>query len=313
MLVHHRRRVRHFRRAGDLLSDPAHDRRQRLIGIALMCGALACFAVLDAMAKFLNGYMDTLQVVWARYTGAFILAVAISNPITRPGLMRTGRPLLQVGRSILLLASTLLNFFALRYLQLDQALAIVFSTPFFVAILSGPVLGEWVGWRRWAAICVGFLGVLLVARPGFGGIHPAALISLAAAMFYAAYNISTRMLSRTDSNETTLFYSNLVGAVVMLPVVPFVWTTPSEPIVIVLMIMCGAFGTVGHYMLIAAHRLAPPAVLAPFIYSQLVWVIILGYMVFADLPNEWTLAGAAIVVASGLYMLYREQRRGYVR
>jgi hypothetical protein len=110
------------------LSDPAHDRRQRLIGIALMCGALACFAVLDAMAKFLNGYMDTLQVVWARYTGAFILAVAISNPITRPGLMRTGRPLLQVGRSILLLASTLLNFFALRYLQLDQALAIVFST-----------------------------------------------------------------------------------------------------------------------------------------------------------------------------------------
>jgi drug/metabolite transporter (DMT)-like permease len=140
--------------------------------------------------------------------------------------------------------------------------------------------------------------VLLVARPGFGGIHPAALISLAAAMFYAAYNISTRMLSRTDSNETTLFYSNLVGAVVMLPVVPFVWTTPSEPIVIVLMIVCGAFGTVGHYMLIAAHRLAQPAVLAPFIYSQLVWVIILGYMVFADLPNEWTLGGAAIVVAS---------------
>jgi drug/metabolite transporter (DMT)-like permease len=295
------------------LSDPAHDRRQRLIGIALMCGALACFAVLDAMAKFLNGYMDTLQVVWARYTGAFVLAIIISNPITRPALMRTGRPLLQVGRSILLLGSTLLNFFALRYLQLDQALAIVFSTPFFVAMLSGPVLGEWVGWRRWAAICVGFLGVLLVARPGFGGIHPAALISLAAAMFYAAYNISTRMLSRTDSNETTLFYSNLVGAVVMMPVVPFVWTTPSEPIVIVLMIVCGAFGTVGHYMLIVAHRLAPPAVLAPFIYSQLVWVIILGYMVFADLPNEWTLAGAAIVVASGLYMLYREQRRGYVR
>jgi drug/metabolite transporter (DMT)-like permease len=295
------------------LSDPAHDRRQRLIGIALMCGALACFAVLDAMAKYLNGYMDTLQVVWARYTGAFVLAIIISNPITRPGLMRTGRPLLQVGRSILLLGSTLLNFFALRYLQLDQALAIVFSTPFFVAMLSGPVLGEWVGWRRWAAICAGFLGVLLVARPGFGGIHPAALISLAAAMFYAAYNISTRMLSRTDSNETTLFYSNLVGAVVMLPVVPFVWTTPSEPIVIALMIVCGAFGTVGHYLLIIAHRLAPPAVLAPFIYSQLVWVIILGYMVFADLPNEWTLAGAAIVVASGLYMLYREQRRGYVR
>ena len=292
------------------MSKGAHERRQRLTGIALMCGALACFACLDTMAKFLNGYMDTLQVVWARYTGALIVALVISNPFSRPALMATGRPLLQVGRSVLLLASTLLNFFALRYLQLDQALAIVFSTPFFVAILSGPVLGEWVGWRRWTAICVGFLGVLLVARPGLGGIHPAALISLAAAAFYAAYSISTRMLSRTDSTETTLFYSNLVGAAVMLPVVPFVWTTPSDPLIILLMVACGAFGTVGHYLLILAHRLAPPALLAPFIYSQIVWAIILGYVVFADVPTGWTLAGAAIVVASGLFILYREQVRG---
>jgi drug/metabolite transporter (DMT)-like permease len=292
------------------LSDPAHDRRQRLIGIALMCGALACFACLDTMAKYLNGYMDTLQVVWARYTGALVIAVLIANPFARPALMKTGRPVLQVGRSMLLLGSTLLNFFALRWLQLDQALAIVFSTPFFVAMLSGPVLGEWVGWRRWTAICVGFVGVLLVARPGFGGIHPAALISLAAAVFYAAYSISTRMLSRTDSSETTLFYSNLVGAAVMLPVVPFVWTTPSDPLVIFLMVVCGAFATVGHYLLILAHRLAPPSLLAPFIYTQIVWVIILGYLVFADVPNGWTLAGAAIVVASGLFILYREQVRG---
>ena len=286
-------------------------RRARLLGIALMCGALACFSCLDAMAKYLNLHMDTLQVVWARYTGAFIVAVAISNPVTRPGLMLTGRPMLQVGRSVLLLASTLLNFMALRTLQLDQALSIVFSTPFFIAALSGPVLGEWVRWRRWMAIGVGFIGVLLVTRPGFGGIHPAALLSLAAALFYAAYNISTRMLSRTDSSETTLFYSNLVGALVMLPVVPFVWTAPSDPVVILVMIVCGAFGSVGHYLLIIAHRHAPPAVLAPFIYTQLVWAIILGYLVFADVPSEWTLAGAAIVVASGLYMLNRERKVGY--
>jgi drug/metabolite transporter (DMT)-like permease len=292
------------------LTDPAHERRQRLTGIALMCGALACFACLDTMAKFLNHYMDTLQVVWARYTGAFLMAVAISNPITRPGLMVTKRPVLQVGRSVLLLGSTMFNFFALRYLQLDQAMAIVFSTPFFVAILSGPVLGEWVGWRRWTAIGIGFVGVLLVARPGFGGIHPAALISLAAAVCYAAYSIATRMLSRTDSNETTLFYSNLVGAGAMLPVVPFVWTTPSDPIVITVMIVCGAFGTVGHYLLIMAHRLAPPSLLAPFIYTQIVWAILLGFLVFADVPNRWTLLGAAVVVASGLYILYRERMVG---
>jgi drug/metabolite transporter (DMT)-like permease len=293
------------------LSDPAHERRQRLIGIGLMCGALACFSCLDTMAKFLNHYIDTLQVVWARYTGAFVMAFVLSNPLTRPGLMRTSRPVLQVGRSVLLLLSTLFNFFALRYLQLDQALAIVFSTPFFVAMMSGPILGEWVGWRRWTAIGVGFIGVLLVARPGFGGIHPAAAISLASAVVYAAYSIMTRMLSRTDSTETTLFYSNLVGALAMLPVVPFVWTTPSDPLVIFLMVICGAFGTGGHYLLILAHRLAPPAVLAPFIYTQIVWAMFLGFAVFADVPNGWTLAGAAIVVASGLYMLYREQIRGY--
>jgi drug/metabolite transporter (DMT)-like permease len=290
------------------LTDPAHERRQRLVGIALMCGTLACFACLDAMAKVLNGYMDTMQVVWVRYAGAFIVAVAISNPLARPSPMRSRRPLLQVGRSILLLGSTVLSFFALRYLQLDQALAIVFSTPFFVAILSGPVLGEWVGWRRWTAICLGFVGVLLVARPGFGGIHPAALLSVGAAMFYAGYNITTRLIARADSSETTLFYSNLVGAVAMLPIVPFVWTTPSDPVVILLMVLIGAFATVGHYLLIIAHRLAPPALLAPFIYSQLVWAIILGYLVFADVPNGWTLVGAAVVVASGLFILYREQR-----
>jgi drug/metabolite transporter (DMT)-like permease len=290
--------------------DRTQEQRQHLIAIGLMCAALASFACLDSMAKYLNGYMDTLQVVWARYVGAFAVAVAISNPFTRPGLMRTGRPWLQVGRSILLLGSTLLNFFALRYLQMDQALAIVFTTPFFVAILSGPVLGEWVGWRRWTAICVGFVGVLLVARPGFGGIHPAALISLVAAVFYAGYNIATRLISRTDSNETTLFYSNLVGALVMTPIVPFVWRTPQDVLVIILMFVCGAFGSFGHYMLIIAHRHAPPSMLAPFIYSQIVWVIMLGYLVFGDVPSGWTLLGAAVVIASGLYMLYREQMVG---
>jgi drug/metabolite transporter (DMT)-like permease len=292
------------------LSDPAHQRRQRLIGIALMCATVSCFAVLDATAKYLNHHMDTLQVVWARYAGAFLLAVILSNPLSRPALMVTTRPWLQVGRSVLLLGSTLFNFLALRWLQLDEVMSILFSTPFLVAVLSGPMLGEWIGWRRWIAICVGFAGVLLVARPGFGGIHPAALLSLAAVVCYAVYIISTRVLSRTDSSETTLFYSNLVGAVAMTAVVPFVWTTPDGMVVIALMVAMGALGSVGHYLLIIAHRLAPPAVLAPFMYTQLVWVIALGYLVFADLPTRWTLAGAAIVVASGLYLLYRERRVG---
>src|SRR3981081_133598 len=129
--------------------DASHERASRLTGIALMCGAVACFAFLDTTAKYLNLHMSTLEVVWARYTGAFLLPFIVSNPWTRPGLVTTARPLLQVGRSVLLLASTMCNFMALRYLQLDEAISIAFSTPFFVAALSG---------RSWASGCAGGAG-----------------------------------------------------------------------------------------------------------------------------------------------------------
>jgi drug/metabolite transporter (DMT)-like permease len=289
---------------------PDHTGRehaQRLTGIALMCGAVACFAVLDTIAKYLNLHMSTLEVVWARYTGAFLFPFMVSNPWTQPKLTATPRPGLQLGRSVLLLASTLCNFAALRYLQLDEVLALTFSTPFFVAALSGPILGEWVRWRRWTAIAVGFFGILVVTRPGIGSVHPAALLSLAAALFYALYAITTRILARTDSNATTLFYSNIVGAVALLPALPFVWSTPTEPLIIALMVGVGAIGSFGHYLLIAAHRLAPAAVLSPLIYTEIVWVIALGFLVFDNLPNRWTLTGAAIVIASGLYILHRER------
>jgi drug/metabolite transporter (DMT)-like permease len=285
-------------------------RRARLTGILLMCGAVACFACLDSMAKYLSRHMDVLEVVWARYTAAFILALILSNPFSRPGLMRTSRPVLQIVRSAVLLGSTVFNFIALQYLQLDQVLAIIFSTPFMVAALAGPTLGEWIGPRRWAAIGVGFIGVIVVARPGFGAIHPAALLSVLSAMCYAVYGIMTRLLSRTDSNETTLFYSNLLGAAAMLPVLPFVWTPPESWLIIVLMIAVGAFGSIGHYLLIIAHRLAPASTLSPFMYTQLVWATTLGYLIFHDVPNAWTIAGAGIVVASGLYLLHRERVRG---
>ena len=288
--------------------DASHERVARLTGIALMCGAVACFAMLDTTAKYLNLYMSTLQVVWARYTGTFLFPFIVSNPWTRPGLTRTKRPLLQLVRSMLLLASTLCNFAALRYLQLDEAIALIFSTPFFVAALSGPILGEWVHWRRWTAIAVGFVGVLVVTRPGAGSFHPAALLSLSAALCYALYSISTRILARTDSNETTLFYSNLVGFLALMPVVPFAWTTPGDPLVIALMVATGAIGSFGHYLLIAAHRLAPAAVLSPFIYIEIVLVTALGFLVFGDVPSRFTLTGAAIVVASGLYLIHRERK-----
>jgi len=289
------------------LSPAEQAHRDRLTGIALMCGAVVLFAFNDTAAKYLNGHMHTVQVVWARYMAAFALAIILLNPTGNPQVMRTRRPWLQLGRSALLLASTVLNFFALRYLQLDQAIAIIFCTPFIVAALGGPILGEWIKWRRWTAITVGFCGVLLVTRPGAGGIHPAALLSFGGAICYAIYSISTRILSRSDSNETTNFYSNLVGAVLVTIAVPFIWTPQSDPLVIVLMCSMGLFSGLGHYLLIVGHRLAPASVLAPFIYTEIVWMIGLGYLVFGDAPNSWTLSGVAVVIASGLYLLYRER------
>lgn len=291
------------------MQDAQHERRQRLTGIALMCGAVALFALLDTVAKYLSPQMPTSQIVAARYVTAFLLALVLVNPITHPRLMVTRRPVLQIVRSVLMLATTALNFIALRYLQLDQTLAIMFSAPFLVAVLAGPLLGESLDWRRWAAIGVGFAGVLLVTRPGLGGIHPAALLMFGAALCYAVYGIMTRALARTDSNETTLFYTNLVGVICMLPILPFVWTPPADGLSWVLMLAMGFLGGLGHYLLIVAHRLAPASVLSPFIYSQMIWMIALGFLVFGDVPNRWTLAGAAAVIASGLYLISRERRR----
>jgi drug/metabolite transporter (DMT)-like permease len=291
-------------------SDIAQQRRQRLIGIALMCGAVALFACLDTTAKYLNTQMDAMQVTWARYTSALVLTLIVSNPLTHRDLLRTRSLKLQIVRSVLLVASSALNFLALRWLQLDEALSIIFTFPFIVAIASGPLLGEWIGWRRWCAILFGFAGVLLITRPGFGGMHPAALISLGATICYGFYAVITRIVSRVDSNQTSLFYANCIGALVMLPVIPFVWTMPSSWAIALLMIAIGVLGSLGHSFLIAGHKLAPASVLSPFVYTQLIWVVILGYLVFDHVPTGWTMAGAAMVIASGLYLLHRERRVG---
>ena len=138
--------------------------------------------------------------------------------------------------------------------------------------------------------------------------HPAALLTVIGTICYALYSISTRVLSTTDSSGTTLFYSGLFGAVVMSFVVPFVWSWPAGPLQVVVMIIMGTCGALGHYLLILAHRLAPASILAPFIYTQIIWVVISGYLVFNDLPNHWTLVGACVVIASGLYLIYRERK-----
>ena len=284
-------------------------RRTRLIGIALMCGALACFAGLDGAAKWASRSVDPMLAVWARYVSSVVLVSLVLNPWTAPGLLRTRRPLLQTGRSVLLLGSTALNFFALQHLQLAETISIQFATPLLVALLAGPILGEWIGPRRLAAVAVGFVGVLIVTKPGAEGLHPAVLLSVGGAICYAFYTISTRVLAAYDSSATTMTYSGLAGVLLITPALPLFWEeTPSLPVA-GLLLATGAFGALGHWLLILAHARAPAPVLAPFIYTQLIWMTALGYVLFGDVPDAGTLAGGAIVVASGLYLLARERAR----
>jgi drug/metabolite transporter (DMT)-like permease len=282
----------------------------RMTGIALMCAALAVFSILDASAKWISTHMHPLQGVWARYAVSVVLVMLVLNAWTRPGVMTTRAPMLQGIRSLMLLLSTVLNFIALQYLQLAEVMTIMFATPLLIALISGPFLGEWPGPRRLVAIGIGFLGVLVVMRPGTGSLHPAAFLSVAGVFCYAFYNLTTRKLASIDSSETTMVYSGLAGVLLMTPLMFHLWTTPATPGIWAVMLLMGACGAFGHWLIIGAHRRAPAAVLAPFIYTQLVWMLILGWLIFGQWPDQWTLGGGMIVVASGLYLLYRERVRG---
>lgn len=274
-----------------------------------MCGTLAFFACLDASAKTLARLgTDPLLSTFMRYAVSVGLVTLFVNPVTSPGVARTNRLWLQTLRSLLLFGSTALNFLALRHLQLAETLSIQFATPLMVALLAGPLLGEWSSRRRLAAIGIGFLGVLVIVRPGVGEVQPAVLLSIGNMLCYAFYVVTTRMLAATDSTATTMFYSGFAGLALMSPLLPWIWTTPTAWQVWALLIGVGLFGTMGHWLLVLAHARAPANVLAPFIYTQLVWSVLLGYLVFGDVPNRWTLIGASIVVGSGLYLLAQERR-----
>lgn len=287
---------------------PARPEGSRTVAILLMCAAVLCFAACDASAKWLNQSLDPLMTTWARYFFNVLVVSIMLNPITTPGISRTRRPGLQILRSAVLLGSTVLNFVALQYLQLTQSMAILFAMPLIVALLAGPLLGEWPGRRRLAVILIGFCGVLVVTRPFGGGLHPASILVVGATVLYACYALITRTLAAYDSSSTTIFYSGLVGVLLMTPVLPSVWTTPPTPLHWLLMVGVGLLAAAGHWFLILAHARAPAPMLSPYIYTQLVWTVALGYVVFGDVPDGWTLVGASLVIASGLYLLYWERR-----
>lgn len=285
----------------------AGARRRRLIAIGLICAAFVCFSLLDTTAKWLSTRIGVIETTWVRYISSFFIVSLLLNPWRNPRIAETRRPWIQAFRSLALFAATVLNFFALKYLQLAETVTIVFLQPMLVALLAGPILGEWVGPRRLIAIGIGFLGVILVTKPGMGGIHWAAAFSFAGVGAYVAYALLTRILADEDPPETTMFYSAAAGIICLSPIVPFTWHAVPDLKIIVLMLLTGFWGALGHWLLILANRHAPAAILAPFIYTQIIWMSALGYFVFGDVPDRWTILGGGIVTLSGLYLLHRER------
>ncbi len=280
-----------------------------LLAIGLMCLATALFSCLDATAKFLvvKAELPATQVVWVRFMSQFLLMVVMLGAVNVPRLLATAKLKHQMLRSMLMLGSTVFNFLALQHLRLDQTSTIYFLTPLMVALLAGPFLGEWVGWRRLVAIMIGFAGILVAIRPGFTDVHYAVIFSLVSMIAYTGFILLTRHLSRFDPVEVTLFYSLLAGAYGMAPFALVDWVWPTGWLHWALLASLGVWGGIGHYLLIIAHRYAPASTIAPFIYVSLLTHSLLGFLVFQDVPDRWTLAGAAVVIGAGLYLLHRER------
>ena len=281
----------------------------RLVGIGLISVTFLCFALLDCGAKWLVKALPVLQVVWLRFLFHAVVSAAMLAPKFDSGVLRSRRPKLQFLRAAMLATMTGLNFWALQYLQLAETGSIQFSVPIIIALIAAPLLGERMDAARWAAIAIGFAGVLVIVRPGTHGFHPALLLAILNAFLYASFNLMTRQLAAHDSPEATQFFSS-VGAT--LAITPFALATwQSSPGALQWLILClmGIAGALGHYLLALAHRYAPASVLGPFLYQQIVWMVLLGYLVFGDVPDPAVLLGAAIVIGSGGYLLWRERER----
>lgn len=287
----------------------ARDRAAALKGVGLMCLAVFLFILLEMTAKAAADHIPVAQTVWARYFVHLALMTVFLYPRYGRRLVATRRPGLQLVRSLCLLAMTGATFFSLRHLQMVEVTTIGFAAPFFVAALSMPLLSERVGPHRWAAIAVGFAGVAIAMRPGLGVFHWAALVILAGAFMNACYLIATRK-AKDEDPVVSIYFTSFAGAGILTAIVPFVWQTPAAPLGWLIMLGLGVFGGLGHFLLILAHRIAPASLLAPFYYTQLAFSVAIGYAVFGDVPDVWTVVGALVVLASGLYLINRERRAG---
>jgi drug/metabolite transporter (DMT)-like permease len=287
----------------------ADSAANRATGIALVSLCYLLFTLLDGSAKWLVASVPVIVVVWLRFLIHAIFASALLLPLRGKALIRTSHLRWHAARAVMFVLMTGLNFWALQYLQLAVTSSIFFIVPIVTALIAAPMLGERLDAGRWAAILAGFAGVLIIVRPGSAEFHPAMLLAVVNALLYALFNLMTRRLAAYDSPETMQYLPAVGAAILLAPFALAGWESPQGWLEWTVACLLGALGGFGHYLLAAAHRYAPATVLAPFLYQQVVYMAIFGYVIFGDVPAPAVWAGAAIVVASGLYLFARERGR----
>lgn len=265
------------------------------------------FSVADTQAKLLTEFFHPVQIVWMRQLG-LLAGVVVAFAMLGPSIFATRHPALQFGRGLLAVTSAVCFIFAVKYVPLADAVAISFVAPFLVTVMGALFLGETVGPRRWAAVIVGFCGALIVIRPGLSVMHPAGFLVIVAATAFAARQVLSRYLAKDDRTVTTVAYTALVSTVVLTLPLPLFWTTPEVGVRWALLFGMAVFAALGELLIIKSLEIAHASVLAPVHYSLLIWGTFWGWLVFDQLPDIWTWVGAGVIVATGLYIIHREQR-----
>jgi drug/metabolite transporter (DMT)-like permease len=280
-----------------------------LIGIGLMLTAMAVLPFLDVIAKHLGQQgVPVLQIVWARLFFGALLTMPFALRIAGVAGLVPNMPLMHAVRATFIIAATAFFFWALKYLPIADTLAIFFVQPLIVTLLSPFVLGEHVGIRRWTAVAVGFAGTLIIIRPGFQELNPGVFLALASGASLAIYLLLTRKIAGSAPAMVTTFYTSLSGAVIMSVIVVFVWETPT-PAQWGYFVLLSLIANGGHYLIIRAYDHAEASLLAPLAYTEIVMATFAGWYFFGDFPDFWTFLGVGILIASAIYISWRERVR----
>ena len=282
---------------------------KRRIGILLGSLVTIAFSILDTAGKWLSTHIPLIEIVWLRFVIAAIIALIVVLPKTDLKSFYQESIKIQCLRATMMTSMTFLNFAGLKYLQLAQANAILFSSPIIIGLISSLFLKEKLSINIWIAIIGGFLGVLLIIDPFGTSFHPAMFFVLGHATIYALFNILTRKMAANSSPNVTIVFSTVLPSLVLLPLVIPIWKTPSEGMDYVVFLIAGLFGFLGHYLLTIAYRFAKPTTISPFFYQQILYMIFLGWLIFDQIPNSNVIVGAVIVIACGLYLFFMENMR----